>query len=344
MKSAGDKYLENLGIEWTTNPYKADSILSEKVGEKFTKKFIDYIEKRGEALEKGETPDESEFYEFKNQTFESGIYASAMFDAGLFKKTCDWIEGNKTLFGKTILDVGCDTGIVSCFLAKAIPESTILSIDDGTNAIKVAKELAEKLGLANISFECINVKNVKGEYDTVFSSRTLHENLTEKEEKQLAPLKERCLEATKSFSDYLEVLKSHIRNGGNLIAIERMADEAARIGYKIALNDLGLAVNKANFEIMECEIIGGDIEYLTTSVAVKDENYRKRSIGTIIDEACEPWVAKFTYDYQHYPDESGDIILYSDQGAFIKGYKKACFCITCHVKTIHCFNYGNSYV
>ena len=319
MKSQGTEYFENLELEKAGNFSELRSILEKKLGAKTADRFISYINKRGDAQEKGEKLEEKEFYEFKNQSFESGLYASAAFDGEIFIKTCDWIVENKDMFGKTILDVGCDTGIVSCFLAKQLPEAMITSIDDGTNAIAVAKTLAEKLGIANITFECINVNEVKERFDTVFSSRTLHENLTANTNTMFAPFKNRCLVAKDACFEYLQILKERINENGNLIALERLYDEAARTGYKIALNELGLRIDKSRFKTLECNTLGGT-ECITASIATKAEYYEKESVDSIIMDACDPVVEMATYDYERYVDEVGDIILHSDQGDFIKGY------------------------
>lgn len=189
MKSPGTEYFDELGLEIAKSFSDMKSILMKKIGEEKTDAFIAMIYKRGEAQSKGRQLDEKEFYEFKNQSFESGIHASATFDGDIIVKTCDWIAENKDVFGKRILDVGCDTGIVSCFLAKQLPESLITAIDDGSNAIGVAKTLATKLGVSNISFECSNVKEINEQYDTVFSSRTLHENLSKTTNTSFLPFK-----------------------------------------------------------------------------------------------------------------------------------------------------------
>lgn len=320
MKSIGTEYFEGLGLEKARDFFELRSILEGKIGKKETDTFISFIKKRGEAMGKGKALDEKEFYEFKNKSYESGIYASAAFDGEIIIKTCDWIADNCELFGKTILDVGCDTGIISCFLAKLLPESTIVSIDDGTNAIIVARKLAENLGLTNITFESINVSDVNEQYDTVFSSKTLHENLSANSNSQYAPFKARCLYAEEGIIDYLRILMGCIKPNGNLIALERLSNEAARTGYKIALNELGLAVDKSRFRTIECKTMGGETEHITASVATKVEDYDKENADAIVDEACKPIVEKATYNYERYVDEIGDVVLHSDQGDFIKGY------------------------
>lgn len=319
-KSIGTRYLEKLGLEKANNFHEMRSLLEKKIGKEAAEAFISYINRRGEAESKGKQLNEKEFYEFKNQSYDSGLYASAAFDGEIFVKTCDWIAENKDAFGKTILDVGCDTGIVSCFLAEQLPESTILSIDDGTNAISVAKALSENLGIKNISFRNINVKEITEQYDTVFSSRTLHENLSNNVSLKYAPFKERCFIAKDATYDYLEVLTNCIKANGNLIGLERLSDEAARTGYKLALNELGLDVDNNKFTTLECKTIDGGLEYITSSIATKAENYEKKSAAYIIDDACKPIVKKATYNYQRYMDEVGEIVLHSDQGTFIKGF------------------------
>ena len=53
---------------------------------------------------------------------------------------------------KRILDIGCNIGITTCFLATRHPEATIIGIDCSGEAIACAKKLAAKLNLTNVEF------------------------------------------------------------------------------------------------------------------------------------------------------------------------------------------------
>ena len=51
-----------------------------------------------------------------------------------------------------ILDIGCDTGIQTCFFATFYPESQVTGVDQCEKSLQCARKLAERLGLTNVRF------------------------------------------------------------------------------------------------------------------------------------------------------------------------------------------------
>lgn len=118
--------------------------------------------------------DDNQFYKLKNTSLELSIALTGMYDYDILVEACNWIDRHKECFGKTILDVGCDCGIISCFIAKILPDSHIFSIDRCAEAVNNAKQLAEKQDISNIEFihtDLASMENIQ--FDTVFSMRTL---------------------------------------------------------------------------------------------------------------------------------------------------------------------------
>lgn len=92
--------------------------------------------------------DVQRLYDVKNGSYEKGITFSGAYDGDIYRKACNWIAQNQDVFGETILDVGCDCGIMSCFLAKLLPGSHITAIDRTENAVKVARAAGRNLTAA----------------------------------------------------------------------------------------------------------------------------------------------------------------------------------------------------
>lgn len=72
-----------------------------------------------------------------------------------------------------ILDAGCGTGEISCFLSKF---GEVTSIDFSENSIKLAKELKERFKIKNLNFILDDLTNLKHnkKYDYIFSIGVLH--------------------------------------------------------------------------------------------------------------------------------------------------------------------------
>lgn len=318
MKSIGKRYFDELNLEAAKNFKDLRKIISRKISPEVANTIVMLITQRGNAADDGKNLEESRFYDYKNADYNRGMIVSAAFDGNIMVETCNWIHEHRNDFGKRILDVGCDTGIVSCFLARELPESHITAIDDGEAGIIIAKELANKLSLNNIDFRRVSVKDETHEYDTIFSSRVLHENLLNNKMPLYAPFREKCIYCASAIAPYLNQLRERIVDKGKLIAIERLATETSRVGYQMALSDNGLHIDKGFFGKLICNTVG-ESETFTTVIAVKDENKENCSGDEIINRTVDSWVDTFGMGYNHYPDETGEMLLHADGGKLIRG-------------------------
>jgi 2-polyprenyl-3-methyl-5-hydroxy-6-metoxy-1,4-benzoquinol methylase len=84
------------------------------------------------------------------------------------------------LAGKTVLEIGCDNGILLCLLASLHQEAHFVGIDLCSEAISVARERAAELGLSDIHF-CVQSidQDQSGKYDVILASIVFHEILAE---------------------------------------------------------------------------------------------------------------------------------------------------------------------
>lgn len=119
-----------------------------------------------------------DIYEIKNKNLELSI-DFASYSQDLYKKYFEWFANVKDA-PRTILDIGCDNGIVTCFYAFLNPQAEIVGIDQSLYGIECAKKLAKKLELSNVKFiagEFCNIKNIypNNYFDYITSIRTFHE-------------------------------------------------------------------------------------------------------------------------------------------------------------------------
>jgi SAM-dependent methyltransferase len=60
---------------------------------------------------------------------------------------------------RTLLDLGCGNGMITCLLASASPETRVVGVDLDTAGLAYAARLAEANGLENVEFRVANAEN-----------------------------------------------------------------------------------------------------------------------------------------------------------------------------------------
>lgn len=150
-----------------------------------------------------------------------------------------FIEDHRECFGKTILDIGCGDGYLTCFIAFLFPESTVIGLDKAPGSERIGQCIADQLGLTNVtfvnkSFAAYTKKNRK--FDTVFSSRTLNyqANLTVG---FLSGIKHNISVFAKAYQDYAERIAKVLKKGGFFLHVDLLnPDTEDIIGWETALN------------------------------------------------------------------------------------------------------------
>lgn len=85
------------------------------------------------------------------------------------------------VWAKKVLDVGCADGTITCSLAQMFPEVQFLGIDLDNEFITKAQEKAAELGLTNVSFERVYLRDLLARperFDAVIFVSVLHEFYT----------------------------------------------------------------------------------------------------------------------------------------------------------------------
>ena len=128
--------------------------------------------------QRGKIPDGSaEFYEFKNSDPDISRSISEAYDSEILRSACNYVYSQKEKFGRRILEVGCEAGYMTGFLARTFPEAHIVAIDRCEAAAKIAKSRLEPTGIDNVEFRACSLADVTEKFDTVFCIRTIQENL-----------------------------------------------------------------------------------------------------------------------------------------------------------------------
>lgn len=131
-----------------------------------------------------------------------------------------------------ILDVGTGSGVIALSLAADLPEAKIEAVDISEEALTLARENAERLGLTNrLTIARSNLlENVSGEFDLIvanlpYVSRTVRENLS----REVLHDPETALFAGECGDELIRALitaaPAHLRPGG-MLALEIGIDQA----------------------------------------------------------------------------------------------------------------------
>jgi trans-aconitate methyltransferase len=140
--------------------------------------LLDMLDQAMQDRYEGDISD-AEFYDIKNKTLRLSLDVSN-YSYDLYRKYFEWLINSHIEAPQKILDLGCDNGVVTCFLAKLFPGSEVVGIDVLEKGITCAKELAEKLGLTNVSFLQTDVKDLqehfpKNSFDLITAFAVFHE-------------------------------------------------------------------------------------------------------------------------------------------------------------------------
>jgi SAM-dependent methyltransferase len=263
-------YMQKLGIRPARDLAGFRSALVERIGRDAADKLRQLNAKR---MSTGLSEDSLAFYAYKNSSLRISTIFSGLYDGDLFRRSCNWIHENLAYFGESILDVGCDDGIISCFLASSLPGSRILSIDNNASASSVSRQLADKLGLANIEFIIGDVSSLPLDlkFDTVFSMRTIHENV----DYSGYPTYARFSEKGDFYGDrlhvYAESLAARVRDSGILISIERGDRAELLLGWLYALNKAGMLISSDRTDAITASELGEEFLF-QAAVRMKSDN------------------------------------------------------------------------
>lgn len=307
---AGLSYLKMTGLRAAKDK---GSIQKEFEGTFGKKEGGDFLADFYKLAEKGD----KNSYEFKNEDYDKCMLLTGCFDADIIRRSGNWIANHKEYFGKKILDVGCDCGVISCFLGVQFPESEIVSIDRSVNGIKIGEKLAKKLGLKNIRFVSAELKDFdEGGFDTVFSMRTAMENGFCKEDRTMEFV-DQAEAFGAAFKDYASLLASKVEENGFLVSLENTERDPLLLGWIDALFSGGLKAIKDGYTEFSCRELGNEVPFQTLVL-------KKGSEGSAMDfftEICEDngdfslgdykgWRSKLVYEFR-----KGDLI----EGYFITG-------------------------
>lgn len=271
-------------------------------------------------------PGTEKFYNFKNSDPGLSLSISEMFDEDIIRKACNFIAKNMHFFGKTILEIGCDIGIMSGFLGLAFPDSKIIAIERCEAAVKQAKERIVELGLNNVEIKHCSLSDVTETFDTVFSMRTLQENLDKtKFPYEGEPFRQQCAEYISATKEYTKEIRRCVKPNGTLCAFERISHDPLFVSWLNDLSSQKLGLNEDSYEEIVCKEV--DSESVFQAFVCQDGE--TTDIKLIFDYAYNMFITDCRSKYEI---KSWEALVYLDKnaGKLIRG-----------VRVFDCENYQN---
>lgn len=253
------EYLSQAGIR---RVHELDTALLEAFGQEEGEKHIGRLtELYGRSEERlvygsKDTPylrRQEELVDYLNQSLQMSLLAASFYDRVFFRKVMEYLLKFDSVWTGDILDMGCGNGILTCFLARIHPDSSVTGLDLSRNAVAAAEELAGRLQADNVHFACPQPSKQK-EYDTLFSCRTVHENVRWKplaEETGAAPLP--VGGQAKRYEGYAKELSAFVKPEGYLVSIERCEDDGVNAGLVQALAGSGFCRVKGTWMQFSCK-------------------------------------------------------------------------------------------
>lgn len=245
-KDVGLQYMMELGLRPAKTIDQFYSMLRDKIGKEKAAEIEKYINERGEAEGHIEKSDDKAFYKLKNSSLDVSLAISGGFDGNFIRQTCNYIASAADKYRNCarILEVGCDCGIFSCFLGRTFPTAKIVSIDQCESSIAVAKELAQRLGVSNVTFLHADIHDCPEEkYDAIFSIRVMHEARSHDEKEDHTLLMDTQAEMYAAVTaPYAQALSNKLADNGLLLSIERCGLNPLFYGWMLALNEQGIVI------------------------------------------------------------------------------------------------------
>ncbi len=304
-----EEYMKTVGLKYIKNSQEFMGGLAACTSRQYALDMANLLNSRAE----GAPTDNNKFYALKNETLKGSVYISAAFDGGVFRHIGNMVIDNVQALNGNVLDLACDCGIVTCFMAMQCPDSYFTGVDINEKAINNAKELAEKLGINNVDFKCVDIyeMNLEKEFDAITSFRCLLD-VADKKTKPLSFIGERSsreAQYQEAFSDYSAVISKHLKNGGRLFSVERYTADYGWLGYMQSLNDRGIYMCDG-CTLMRAQDISSVKEYSVT-IAVKDE-------GKTAMQAYEEALGSSFKSGQGYDGGMAEFALYYDRDGEIE--------------------------
>lgn len=245
----GLEFIQKIHFQRRPGRYAVSDELLRRYGREETMKFF----KTWDGLEDAS----KEFYELKNQNLDISTIITEHYDNEIIRQFCNYLYDNKEYIRGEVLDIGCESGFMTAFLAMYFPDIHITAIDRSERAIAVARERLEKLGITNVQFRVAEINDIDEQYDTVISMRTLAENIdvdvVQWEIFDGADFEYQFRRNKEEVQSYADTIRRRLKDNAHLISIERIQISSEMYGWLAAFNDNNCGYIPDTFKYIRCK-------------------------------------------------------------------------------------------
>jgi SAM-dependent methyltransferase len=216
--------------------------------QQFSPDDLKQLASRAERKREGDHHDETAFYD---------LAAHPKIFPVLYSQRYDYYEAIAPRIAvhcgeaKRILDFGCGLGILTSFCARLFPEKSFVGVDRSSASIAVAREQADRLGLHNLRFDCVDgdVQPLSGDSDLVVATHALVQaeqdpGLPSRSwrtfERGHDPALQTSFEQRIGLGPRLDNLLEALSSNGRVIVCEKTRQLARRVPFQRALAARGL--------------------------------------------------------------------------------------------------------
>lgn len=277
-----ESYMQKVGLKYIKNSNEFIAGLAYRTDKNYATKVATELNARGTGYSSGNAV----FYKMKNESLEASIYISAAFDGGLFRHLGNLIIDNPELFKGRIIDMGCDCGIVTCFIAQMYPQCKITGVDINESAVENARRLAEKLEISNVDFVCADVYEYRAEEkaDTVCSFRGLLDICYAKTSSLpfFGEREKRENMYCEAFTDFAKSVSENLNEKGNVLSVERYTADYGWLGWMLALENQGISTVPEKCMEMRASDISSVKDYSVTFACKSDGAKASETINAVL--------------------------------------------------------------
>jgi SAM-dependent methyltransferase len=251
-----DNYFKSISI----GRPKSEAVFFKNGRKRFGKAFDELaflIEVRGSG-------GDADPYELKNSSLDLSLYVGEYYVSNAWREFASWLVKENLPPPSEVLDLGCETGVLTCLYAALWPTAKVVGVEHSVAAITAARELAKRLGLTNVLFEQSDARqfldaNVD-RFNLITATFAMHELLAGAKGRKpftWGAKYERIEDIALSDADLhavgtLKAVSKALTEDGILISVDRSPHLGTTWWYTQCLEQAGMKVSLARSYLIEC--------------------------------------------------------------------------------------------